>query len=118
MTATIRLRSRAIALGLLVTLCSTAFAQAPKKVLGIDDYARWQSIENSRISGDGNWVAYGLRHPNALDPQPVLHLLRLDGNKDQAIVNGAQPAFSDDSRWVAYFLELPYADAKKLRDAN
>jgi dipeptidyl aminopeptidase/acylaminoacyl peptidase len=93
-------------------------AQTAKKVFSIDDYARWQSIENSRISGDGNWVAYGLRHPNALDPQPVLHVLRLDSSKDQAITNGVQPAFSDDSRWVAYYVDLPYADSKKLRDGN
>jgi dienelactone hydrolase len=111
---------RALALALFVSLGSTLPAQTPaaKKVLTIDDYARWRSIENSRISGDGNWVAYGLRHPNALDPQPVLHILKLDANRDQEITNGAQPVFSDDSRWVAYYVELPYADAKKLKDAN
>ena len=110
----------ALALSLFVSLgpAPDAHAQTAKKVFAIDDYARWQSIDNSRISGDGNWVAYGLRHPNALDPQPVLHVLRLETGKDQAIPNGTQPAFSDDSRWVAYFVELPYADAKKLRDAS
>lgn len=123
-TAMIPRRSRQhlgmLAFALFVTLVpsSSAEAQAAKKVLTIDDYARWRSIDNSRISGDGNWVAYGLRHPNALDPQPVLHLLRLDTNRDREIVNGAQAAFSDDSRWVAYYVELPYADAKKLRDAT
>jgi dipeptidyl aminopeptidase/acylaminoacyl peptidase len=107
-----------LALGVALAAGPYLQAQAPKKVLGIDDYARWQSIETSRISGDGNWVAYTFRHPNALDPQPVLHVLRLDSDKDMEIPNGAQPAFSDDSRWLAYFVELPYADAKKLRDGN
>lgn len=121
--ARITRRSRplaALTLALGIALAANPYlqAQAPKKVLGIDDYARWQSIETSRISGDGNWVAYTFRHPNALDPQPVLHVLRLDSEKDTEIPNGAQPAFSDDSRWVAYFVELPYADAKKLRDGN
>jgi len=109
-------------LGLVLVLALAAspgvLAQSPKKVLTIEDYARWKSIENSRISGDGNWVAYGLRHPNALDQQPVLHITKLDSNRDQEIPQGVQPAFSDDSRWVAYYVELPYADAKKLRDAS
>ncbi len=113
-------RCSPLALTLLATLAlvSQTHAQGAKKVLSIEDYARWRSIETSRISDDGNWVAYGLRHPNALDPQPMLHVLRLDTGKDREIANGTQPAFSDDSRWVAYFLELPYADAKKLRDGN
>jgi acetyl esterase/lipase len=93
-------------------------AAQSKRVLSVDDYARWKSIDNSRISGDGNWVAYGTRHPSALDPQPALHVLRLDTDRDQEIANATQAVFSDDSRWVAYYLELPYAEAKKLRDAN
>ncbi len=108
----------ALALFVVFSADGRVYAQAAKKVLSVDDYARWQSIEASRISGDGNWVAYGLRHPNALDAQPVLHVLRLDASRDTAIANGAQPAFSDDSRCVAYFLELPYAEAKKLRDGS
>ena len=96
----------------------SAQSQPAKRMLTVDDYARWRSIENSRISGDGNWVAYGFRYPNRLDPEPVLHLLRLDSKRDQEVPNGVQPVFSEDSRWLAYFVDLPYADAKKLRDAN
>jgi dienelactone hydrolase len=109
-----------LTLALFSSLAAALPAQTPaaKKVLTIDDYTRWRSIENSRISGDGNWVAYGLRHPNALDPEPVLHVLRLDAKRDVEIPLGVQPAFADDSRWVAYFVELPYAEAKKLKDAN
>jgi len=113
-----RLAALLLALGVLLSPGLPLAAQSGKKVLSVDDYARWKSIENSRISGDGNWVAYGTRHPNALDPQPAVHVLRLDSNRDQEIANASQPVFSDDSRWLAYYLELPYADAKKLRDAN
>jgi dipeptidyl aminopeptidase/acylaminoacyl peptidase len=89
-----------------------------KKVLSIEDYARWRSIETPRISGDGVWVAYGLRYTNTLDTRPVLHIVRPDGGGDRQVENGVQPVFSDDSRWVGYYVELPYAEAKKLRDAN
>jgi hypothetical protein len=112
----------AVALIVFGALTAHAQAQAPsangKKVLTIEDYARWRTIEGSRISGDGSWVAYGLRHSNALDQKPELHVRRLEAQRDSVIVNGVQPSFSDDSRWLAYFIELPYADAKKLRDDN
>jgi len=53
---------RLVGAALLVTLAPArpTEAQSPKKVLTIEDYARWRSIDNSRISGDGNWVGYGL----------------------------------------------------------
>jgi dienelactone hydrolase len=89
-----------------------------KKVLAFDDYARWRSIEGSRISGDGQWVAYGYRQPNSLDPKLELHIYRIDTQKDETVPNALQPAFSDDSQWIAYFVDLPYPDAKKLRDAD
>src|SRR5688500_5808313 len=48
-----------------------------KKILGVNDYTRWRSIENALISGDGKWVSYGLRFTNVptADSRPVLHLL-------------------------------------------
>jgi dipeptidyl aminopeptidase/acylaminoacyl peptidase len=107
-----------IALSLLLSIAPSLAAQSTRKILTIDDYARWRSIENSRISGDGNIVAYGFRFPNALDPKPVLHIRRVDTDKDTEVPNGAQPVFSDDSRWLAYYVDLPYAEAKKLKDAS
>ena len=48
-----------------------------KKILGVNDYTRWRSIENALISGDGKWVTYGLRFTNVptADGKPVLHLV-------------------------------------------
>jgi dipeptidyl aminopeptidase/acylaminoacyl peptidase len=122
-----RLRLRRQQFGLLALVLSAAIGtaapthaqtQAAPKVLTIEDYARWRTIENDLISKDGNWVTYGLRNTNALDQKPVLHVLRLADDNVREIENGTQPVFSDDSRWVAYNVELPYAEAKKLRDAS
>jgi dipeptidyl aminopeptidase/acylaminoacyl peptidase len=109
-----------LAVALLVALGAAAQAegQAAKKVLSIEDYPLWRSIEDSRISGDGQWIAYQLRHPNALDPKPVLHLVQPDSSRDREVANGDQPAFSDDSRWVAHYVDLAYEEAKKLRDGS
>ena len=53
---------------------------AVKKVLSVDDYSRWKSINGSSISGDGKWVTYVVSATNTApaDAKPMLHLLRLD----------------------------------------
>ena len=48
-----RLAALLLALGVLLSPGLPLAAQSGKKVLSVDDYARWKSIENSRISGDG-----------------------------------------------------------------
>ena len=87
---------------------SVALAQtAPKKVLSVDDYSKWKSIGNQSISGDGKWVAYVLSATNTepTDAKPVLHLVRLDNSQDLEIPNGGAPAFSPDSKWLAYTVD-------------
>jgi dipeptidyl aminopeptidase/acylaminoacyl peptidase len=80
---------------------------APKKALSIDDYSKWKSIGNQSISGDGKWVAYVLSATNTApaDAKPVLHLVRLDNSQDLEIPNGSAPAFSPDSKWLAYAVD-------------
>lgn len=107
-----------ISLGTVPEVWAQTQAERARKVLTVDDYARWRTIDGSRISGDGNWVAFVLRHVNTLDRQPVLHVLRLDTDRTMQIARGAEPVFSDNSRWVAYYVELPYDEARKLRDAE
>jgi len=109
------LMALAVAVG---ALWAPAAAQSGKKALTIDDYARWRSIESPMISRDGAWVAYVFSFPDVLDTKPVVHVRRLDSDKDHEIANGAHPAFSDDSKWLTYSVDLPYEEAKKLRDEN
>jgi esterase/lipase len=102
---------------LLVLGASTATAQpkAPsgaKKVLSVDDYARWRSVDNAIISSDGKWVAYGLRFSNTLptDAKPVLHLRNIASGQETEITSATSPVFSADAKWVAYQVDpLPPA---------
>jgi dipeptidyl aminopeptidase/acylaminoacyl peptidase len=87
----------------------TAFAQetpqaTDKKVLTVEDYSRWRSISGQEISGDGNWVSYGLRFTNTKpeDAKPVLHILNLETNQDVEVPDASGGTFSEDSRWIAY----------------
>lgn len=80
---------------------------ATKKVLSVDDYSKWKSIGNQSISGDGKWVAYVVSATNTdpADAKPVLHLVRLDNNQDLEVANASAPAFSPDSKWLAYTVD-------------
>jgi len=64
-------------------------------------------MSGSRISGDGAWVAYELRHTSTIDAAPTLYLLRLDTGESWEVPNGTRAEFSDDSRWIAYYVEPP-----------
>ncbi len=80
-------------------------AQSPsKKVLTVEDYARWRSISGQAISGDGKWVTYGLSYTNTVpaEAKPVLHILNLETNQDTEVPNATGGTFSPDSRWIAY----------------
>jgi dipeptidyl aminopeptidase/acylaminoacyl peptidase len=87
-----------------VAFAPTSAQTAAKKVLSVDDYSRWKSINGSSISGDGHWVTYVVSATNTApaDAKPVLHLLRLDTNQDVEVANASAPAFSADSKWIAY----------------
>ncbi len=93
-----------------------------KKVLTLADYGPWKRITNASISGDGKWVTYTYS-PN--DGDDTLFVKALDGDKVYEIQAGSSGGggrgggrggfgggggavqFSDDSRWVGYFVNPP-----------
>jgi dienelactone hydrolase len=98
---------RTIPVLLLVFISAYAWvgAQAPaKKAMGIDDYTRWKSISGQEISGDGQWVTYGVAITNVApnDTKPVLHLLNLGTGQDVEVASATGGTFSADSKWIAY----------------
>jgi dienelactone hydrolase len=106
-----RSRRRAAAVATLIVAslsAAPAIAQtAAKKALTVEDYTKWRSINGSSISSDGKWVTYVLSFTNTApaDAKPVMHLVRLSDNQDVEIANATAPAFSADSRWVAYQID-------------
>ena len=96
------------ALILLVGLpIAQASAQTPQKPLTIDDYSKWRRIEDARISGDGQWVSYTLRHTNTLshESKPELRVRNLETNQDIVVPNAHDGEFSADSRWIVYQID-------------
>ncbi len=79
-------------------------AVAGKRVLTVEDYTKWRTITSQEISSDGNWAAYVLSLTNVVqsESKPVLHLVRLDSGQQTEVANATVPAFSADSKWIAY----------------
>ena len=101
-----------LAPGLAPAKSSTLQAQEQDslRVMQIEDYARWRSIVSVAISEDGDWMTYGYRHHRADDS---LYVKKLDSGQEYAIPRGSEPAFSDDSRWVAYTISKTFEEAEK-----
>src|SRR5690242_6461432 len=75
-----------------------------KKVLGLADIGRWKRIDNASLSADGAWMTY-VYTPNEGDD--TLFVRQLGGTKLYTIPVGSAPQFSDDSRFVGYFVSPP-----------
>ena len=96
----------------IVTFSTAAQEQDSLRVMSIEDYARWRSIESVAISDDGNWMTYGYSHHRADD---TLYVRSLRTEQEYEIERGADPEFSDDSRWVVYTINKTFDEAEKLR---
>ncbi len=91
------------------------------KTLNLAEYGQWKRVTSTVISPDGGWMTFTYQ-PNEGDG--TLHVRALDGNGDHTVSVGAAPAgggggggfggggannpvFSDDSRFVAYYVNPP-----------
>ncbi|MEO7085408.1 MAG: prolyl oligopeptidase family serine peptidase [Gemmatimonadaceae bacterium] len=72
-----------------------------KKVLGLADIGRWNRIGNAALSADGTWMTFVVS-PNEGDG--TLHIRQTDGTKEYSIPVGSAPVFSDNSKFVGYFV--------------
>jgi dipeptidyl aminopeptidase/acylaminoacyl peptidase len=91
-----------------------------KKVLGVEDYTRWRTIQGAQLSHDGKWAVYGLRHVNTLaaEANPVLRLRDVVAGTEIEIADASQPSFSPDGKWLTYLVEIhPKRPAPKADSA-
>ena len=80
------------------------------------DYGQWESLATFReyggLSPDGKWLAYAITRSNRNNELRVTNIA--DGTT-KTIAFGAEPAFSSDSRWVAYSIGISEAQEEKLK---
>ncbi len=93
-----------LAVGMTAAFSLPQAQTAAKKAMTVDDYAKWRDIASREISGDGGWVAYVLQLTNTIpaEAKPVLHLLNLETDVETTVNDASDPAFSSDSKWIAY----------------
>jgi dipeptidyl aminopeptidase/acylaminoacyl peptidase len=107
----------------------TATKASGLRALNLEDYGRWNRITNSAISSDGRWVTFTYS-PN--EGEPVLHAKAIDGDKTYTVSLGAAPGrggggggrgggggnapqFSEDGKWLTYFVNPPDRTAGRGR---
>jgi len=75
-----------------------------KKAMTVADYAKWRAIRDVGISDDGVWASYGYQQRRVDD---TLFVKNLSTGAEQRIPRASRSRFSDDSRWIAYFVARP-----------
>src|SRR5579863_1736159 len=85
-------------------------AQAPaKRPLTYDTYDYWRSIAGTRLSRDGQWLAYGLSSQGE-DGELVVRNLKT--GTDYHAARGSNPTFTPDGRFLVFTIAAPKADDK------
>jgi dipeptidyl aminopeptidase/acylaminoacyl peptidase len=83
-----------------------------KRPLTVAEYPLWRTLSGETISPDGRWVAWSYTRERGDD---TLHVVRLESDAEHVVPLGSGAEFSDDGRWVAYFLSPTFEDAEKAR---
>ena len=104
---------------LTVAVAPSLQAEPERKVITMDDYGLWRVVSSTQLSDDGSWMTYDYRKPEADEDAPderKLQIKHLTSDQVYQIPFAISPAFSDDSSWVAYKIDLDRQEAKKLKD--
>src|SRR5690242_19227632 len=110
------LMRRTIAASALI-FCTAISAHAQSKPpVSPADYGQWESLATFRdyggLSPDGKWLAYGINRSNRNNE---LRITTIADGATKTIAFGSQPAFSSDSRWVAYSIGISESQEEKLK---
>ena len=98
----------------LILLYGISFpASAQKKALSHDDYDLWQSINESNISRDGNWISYYLSPVGEGDP--TLLIKDSNGNELLRQKRGSCPKITFGSKYVVFKITPAIEEVKELK---
>jgi dienelactone hydrolase len=93
-----------VSFSLLLLLAGVPLAAQEKPPIIVDDYGAWKQISSVALSPDGEWMTWV---QDRLEGEDSLYVKALDGETLYVAPRGQSPAFSRDSRWVAYLIAPP-----------
>jgi dienelactone hydrolase len=91
-------------LGSAASFCAPGAEAQERKPLAVDDYGSWKRVTAVALSPDGRWMTWA---QNRLEGEDTLFVRDLDREVSHVVPRGQNPAFSWDSRWVAYVVTPP-----------
>ncbi|MEZ5319362.1 MAG: prolyl oligopeptidase family serine peptidase [Vicinamibacterales bacterium] len=89
---------------------SAGAQSAAKKPLSYDAYDYWWSIQGTRLSDDGQWLAYALTSQGA-DGEVVVR--NVASGQELRHARGTNPQFTPDGKFVLFTIVPPKADANE-----
>jgi dipeptidyl aminopeptidase/acylaminoacyl peptidase len=103
-------RCHLYSLVLLAGISATATAQA-RPTVGPADYAKWESLGAGSLSPNGQWLAYVV---NRVSEENELRVGGVSRDTTVAVLYASAPAFTADSRWLAYAIGVSPAERDRL----
>jgi len=92
-------------------LLAAPLSAQDKPLLTAKDYGKWETLGAARLAPNGNWAAYGISRVNEENELRIRSLLN---DATTEIPFGLQPAFSPDSKWVAYLVGVSPKERDRL----
>src|SRR5688572_21058064 len=75
------------------------------------DYGKWESLGQATLGPNGQWLAYAV---NRVNEENELRLGGVARDTTIALLYGSAPAFTGDSRWLAYAIGVAPAERDRL----
>src|SRR4030095_4016644 len=109
------LRSQPVVAIVVLLWCAAAASAQQKKPITHDVYDSWKSIQGTRLSSDGVWLAYALVPQ---DGDGELLVRNLKTNAEIRAPRGRDPLITTDNKFVVFALAPPKKDVDAARKAK
>lgn len=101
----------------LLCILLPVFASAQQKSpIKTEDYGQWETLVSAGsyggLSPNGQWLTYGINRSNRNNE---LRIIKLADGTTTVAAFGMRPAFSSDSKWLAYLIGQSEDAREKLR---
>jgi dipeptidyl aminopeptidase/acylaminoacyl peptidase len=87
-----------------------------KSPIKAEDYGQWETLVSvgsyGGLSPDGQWLVYAINRSNGNND---LRIVKLADGTTTVAAFGVRPAFSSDSKWIAYLIGQSEAEQEKLK---